>query len=243
MILEIVRVTLPGFVLGAVVMALANRRVPAATARARWLKLIVFFLIVHVVLVVAAAGRGWVVGLLLVILAGGGLELWRAWGRIATPRPVAVWPVFLILAVLAVVNGWRLSPQAFAFLFIVTASCDGFSQVVGQWRGRRPLAPTISPGKTLGGFVGGLVGAVAVAVLVRGLLPATPAQAAALGVLTGVAGLAGDLAASWVKRRAGLKDYSSALPGQGGILDRFDSLLGALAIVGAVLLAFSPAST
>jgi phosphatidate cytidylyltransferase len=51
-------------------------------------------------------------------------------------------------------------------------------------------------------------------------------------VLTAVTGLVGDLAASWVKRRAGIKDYSSALPGQGGFLDRFDSLLGALALAG-----------
>jgi phosphatidate cytidylyltransferase len=242
MILDIVRVTLPGFAMGAAVMFLSNRKADAATAQARWLKLAVFFLIVHVVLAVAAAGRDWVVALLLLILAGSVLELRLAWGRIAAPRPAWLWPAFLALAGLAVVNAWRLPPQAFAFLFVVTAGCDGFSQVVGQWLGRRPLAPRISPGKTVGGFLGGVTAAIAIAMLVRDLLPATPRVAAALGMLTAVAGLAGDLAASWVKRRAMLKDYSAALPGQGGILDRFDSLLGALAIVGAVLVALYPAS-
>ena len=235
MILDIVRVTLPGFALGAIVMGLANRKVGAAVARARWLKLGVFFLIVHGVLATAAAGQAWVVGLLLVILTGSALELRRAWALIAAPRPHAMWPTFLVLAGLVIVNAWRLPAQAFAFLFIVTASCDGFSQVVGQWLGRRPLAPRISPGKTVGGFAGGIVAAVTVAMLVRDLLPATFAAAAALGILTSLAGLTGDLAASWVKRRAGIKDYSAALPGQGGILDRFDSLLGALAIVGTML--------
>jgi phosphatidate cytidylyltransferase len=242
MILDILRVTLPGFALGALVMALANRKADASIVRARWLKLGVYFLIVHGVLVVAAAGRPWVVGLMLVVLAGGALELRHAWGLIGAPRPRAVWPVFLILAGLVIANAWRLPAEAFAFLFIVTASCDGFSQVVGQWLGHRPLAPRISPGKTIGGLAGGLIAAISVAMLVRDLLPANLVEAALLGILTGLAGLAGDLAASWVKRRAGIKDYSAALPGQGGILDRFDSLLGALAIVGAVLLALDTAS-
>lgn len=232
MIAGIVAVTLPGFAVGATVMALSNRGATAAVARARWHKFGVFFVIVHGVLVVAAVGQAWVVTLVLGILAAGAMELHAAWRRIATPGPLRIWVVFAAIAALAVWACLRLPPATFAFLFLVTAACDGFSQVVGQWLGRRPLAPRVSPGKTVGGFLGGLAAALAIGVLLRGLLPAGFAAAALLGVAAGVAGLAGDLAASWVKRRAGLKDYSAALPGQGGFLDRFDSLLGALALIG-----------
>ncbi|MCC7199909.1 MAG: phosphatidate cytidylyltransferase [Gammaproteobacteria bacterium] len=237
MIAGIVSVTLPGFAIGAAVMALANRNATPDTARARWLKLVVFFFIVHLVLGVAAAGQPWVTWLLVAILGAAALELWRAWQRIDSPRPWRVWAVFLAVAASTLWTGSQLPPSAFAFLFIVTATCDGFSQVVGQWLGRTPLAPRLSPGKTVGGLLGGLFAAAAVAVLTRDLLHATAVTAAAVGIGTGLAGLAGDLAASWVKRRAGIKDYSAALPGQGGFLDRFDSLLGALTVTGSILLA------
>jgi phosphatidate cytidylyltransferase len=138
--------------------------------------------------------------------------------------------------VIALAASWMLPPLTFAFLFLVTAACDGFSQVVGQLVGRRKLAPTVSPGKTIEGLLGGLFAAMVVAVLARGLLvDTTVLGTAALAVSVGLAGLGGDLAASWAKRRAGIKDYSEALPGQGGFLDRFDSLLGAMAIVGPAL--------
>jgi phosphatidate cytidylyltransferase len=98
----------------------------------------------------------------------------------------------------------------------------------------------LSPAKTVEGLAGGLAMAVVVALLARGLMPGASAWiTAVLAVLTGLAGLAGDLAASWAKRRAGIKDYSAALPGQGGFLDRFDSLLGALAIMGTLLVTFA----
>jgi phosphatidate cytidylyltransferase len=232
MIGPIVLVTLPGFLLGAVVMALANRRVTADLARARWLKLVVFAVIVHGVLGAAALGRSAVVALLLLILGIGARELAGAWRRIAPPRPRRAWWLFVVIAALCLGVGWWLPPDLFAALFVITAAFDGFSQVVGQWLGRRKLAPRLSPGKTVEGLLGGLVAAVAVALLVHELLQMSPGFAAVVGFCAGLAGLAGDLAASWLKRRAGLKDYSTLLPGQGGVLDRFDSLLGALALVG-----------
>ena len=229
MIEAILTVTLAGFSLGAVVMAVGNRDIPAQAARARWYKLAVYFVIVHVVLVAAALGRPWVVVLLCVVLLAATAELGQAWQRIAPPRPAAVWPLFLAAAAAALWNATRLTPEAFAFLFLAAAAGDGFAQVVGQWLGRRKLAPRVSPAKTVEGFLGGLCAAGSVAAFASALVGLTPARAALLGLMTGVAGLVGDLAASWVKRRAGIKDYSGALPGQGGFLDRFDSLLGALA--------------
>jgi phosphatidate cytidylyltransferase len=228
----ILTVTLAGFSLGAVVMAVGNRDIPAQAARARWYKLAVYFVIVHVVLVAAALGRPWVVVLLCVVLLAATAELGHAWQRIAAPRPAAVWPLFLAAAAAALWNATRLTPEAFAFLFLAAAAGDGFAQVVGQWLGQRKLAPRVSPAKTVEGFLGGLCAAGSVAAFASALVGLTPARAALLGLMTGVAGLVGDLAASWVKRRAGIKDYSGALPGQGGFLDRFDSLLGALAFAG-----------
>lgn len=235
MIGTIVQVTLPGFVLGALIMAMANRRVPADLARARWLKLAVFGVIVHAVLGAAALGRAWVVGLLCTILVVGAVELNGAWRRIPRPRPRRVWAIYAVTAVLCLVVTGRLPTATFAFLFLVAATFDGFSQVVGQWLGRRQLVPRLSPGKTVEGLLGGLVGAAVVAVLARGLVPLALPVAPAVGAAIGLAALGGDLAASWVKRRAGLKDYSASLPGQGGFLDRFDSLLGAMALVGPAL--------
>ena len=167
-----------------------------------------------------------------VILAAGAAELAGAWRRIQAPKPAAIWPVFVIAGIASLWSAAILPPPAFAFVFLAAAACDGFSQVTGQWLGRHPLAPRISPAKTVEGFLGGLCAAAAVSALVSGLAGLSPQRAAVLGVVIGVAGLLGDLAASWVKRRAGIKDYSAALPGQGGFLDRFDSLLGALALAG-----------
>jgi phosphatidate cytidylyltransferase len=79
-----------------------------------------------------------------------------------------------------------------------------------------------------------------VALLLRDELGAGLPATVVIALLTGVAGLAGDLAASWVKRRAGIKDFSAALPGQGGFLDRFDSLLGSLVLVGPLLAVAGP---
>jgi phosphatidate cytidylyltransferase len=113
---------------------------------------------------------------------------------------------------------------------MTVAVFDGFAQVTGQLVGRRRLSPRLSPGKTVEGVVGGAMAALVSSYWLRGLAGAPPLRACAIGAALVVACVAGDLAASAIKRRAGLKDYSRLLPGHGGVLDRYDSLLGAAPI-------------
>jgi len=112
-----------------------------------------------------------------------------------------------------------------AFVYLVVATFDGFSQVAGNLFGRHLLARKISPSKTVEGTLGGLVLAAAVAVLLHPLVSLSAAQSLAAGGWIVAAGFSGDLLASWVKRMSGVKDFGRILPGHGGVLDRFDSLL------------------
>ena len=118
-------------------------------------------------------------------------------------------------------------------LVLTTFTIDTGAYAAGSLVGRRPLAPAISPRKTLEGALGGLAGGlVATGVLAPLLgLGLHAGAVVALGLGLGVAAQAGDLLESWMKRRAGVKDSSNLLPGHGGLLDRLDSIAGAAPVV------------
>jgi phosphatidate cytidylyltransferase len=118
-------------------------------------------------------------------------------------------------------------PAATTWLIAVIAISDSAQYYTGRAFGRRRLAPSVSPAKTIEGAVGGVVvGAVAGALIARICLPAVPmVEAAALTLVLVMFGIAGDLFESLLKRSAGVKDSSHLIPGHGGILDRIDSHL------------------
>jgi phosphatidate cytidylyltransferase len=233
MIASVLAFTLPAFALGALLMLLGSRGQPAPVVRERWLKFAVFFVTVHGTLGAALAGAGWIALLTALVAGAGAIELARVLPAVAGLASMAIWPIYATIAALAIANAWSARPEVTAFVFITSASFDGFSQVVGQWLGRVALAPSISARKTVEGLVGGLLGATLCGAVVHTLIGAW-LTAAGWGALVGVTALAGDLAKSWVKRRAGLKDFGRAIPGHGGFLDRFDSFLAANALAGSI---------
>ena len=114
--------------------------------------------------------------------------------------------------------------QLLLWIFLVTWSTDIGAYFVGRAIGRRKLAPSISPGKTVEGLVGGM----AAATLVGGAWVIAMGLGQLLFVLAPIFALAaqgGDLFESWMKRRAGVKDSGTWLPGHGGVLDRLDGLV------------------
>ena len=132
-----------------------------------------------------------------------------------------------------VANG-QLGLPALAALIIVVKMCDTGAYTVGRLIGRHKMTPTLSPGKTFEGLAGGLAFAClgawfAFDWLLPRLAPERSAPVAygwiAYGLVVGLAGVAGDLAESLLKRDAGVKDSSAWMPGFGGVLDIVDSLL------------------
>ncbi len=116
-----------------------------------------------------------------------------------------------------------------AWLMLFTAASvwatDTFAYFVGKRFGKTPFAPKVSPAKTWEGFVGGFIGAIIVGVLCAKGIGISLQHGAIVGLIAGIFGPLGDLFESALKRELALKDFGSIMPGHGGILDRFDSLL------------------
>jgi phosphatidate cytidylyltransferase len=111
------------------------------------------------------------------------------------------------------------------FALGVTWCGESAAYFVGRRFGRRPLAPRVSPGKTVEGGVAQLIASAGVAVVAARFVSLSVPEAVAVGVLLGVVGQIGDLSESFLKRSAGAKDAGRLIPGHGGLLDRLDSLL------------------
>jgi len=117
--------------------------------------------------------------------------------------------------------------EAVVLLLATIMVSDTAQYYGGRWLGRTPLAPAISPKKTVEGALFGLAAGVALMLVIAtpGLDRSTVPQRALLGVALVGLGIAGDLFESQLKRGAGVKDASVLIPGHGGMLDRIDSLL------------------
>ena len=157
-----------------------------------------------------------------------------AWLVLSTPGPVqtatagafAAIYVGMPLGLLVALHA-RYGSSVTLLLIATVAVSDTAQYYTGRTFGRRPLAPAISPKKTVEGALGGVVfGTLFVAMAGVRTLPAVSiAQLAGLGGVAVALGICGDLFESQIKRQAGAKDSGTLIPGHGGVLDRIDALL------------------
>jgi phosphatidate cytidylyltransferase len=221
---------------GAAGMAATLRRADREKRRKGWTKFVSYFLIVHTVFACAGAPGPWFPGLVILIIIVGMAEIARLqckrrkagwkWRMIVIP-----WAVFGLLAAGTFLFAVRQPMSRIIFTYGVVAVLDAFSQLSGQLVGRRPLAPRISPSKTVEGAIGGTFCALAASLVLWPLAGHSPWFAAGCGMIIALCGIGGDLLSSWYKRLAGVKDYSGWLPGQGGVIDRFNSLICAAPVM------------
>lgn len=168
---------------------------------------------------------GWAFTLL--VLAATIVMLMELRGLISPGKPIgfAACALYICLAALSLV--WLRSlgggEGILLWLLAVTWATDIFAYFAGRAIGGPRLAPAISPGKTWAGLAGGVAGAAVVGFLIgRGI---GQDWLMLLGAPMAVVAQLGDLFESWLKRKAGVKDSGSLLPGHGGAFDRLDGLL------------------
>ncbi len=159
---------------------------------------------------------------------------------------------FNIIDISMTVFGFIYIPLFFSFIYLVQAKqhgnylvwliflsswlCDTAAYYTGRFFGKHKLIPKISPNKTIEGSVGGMFGSI-IGCVVFGMIVKNfdvnieLYHYMIIGILCGAAGQFGDLTASSIKRFCGIKDFSKLIPGHGGILDRFDSILFAAVVV------------
>jgi phosphatidate cytidylyltransferase len=124
-------------------------------------------------------------------------------------------------------NDFPEGPKLIFFLLLVVWLGDSGAYYVGRQFGKHKLSPRISPKKTVEGLIGGISASVITAIVIHfTFFEKFPLLHAVLaGILLSFAGVIGDLAESMWKRSAAVKDSGTLLPGHGGFLDRFDSIL------------------
>ena len=110
-------------------------------------------------------------------------------------------------------------------IFLCSWGCDTCAYCVGMLIGKHKMAPVLSPKKSVEGGVGGVVGAALLGVIYAAATQGPMVEYAVICGIGALISMVGDLAASAIKRNQGIEDYGKLIPGHGGILDRFDSVI------------------
>ena len=132
--------------------------------------------------------------------------------------------VFLDFIVLTI-NDYSIGNIYVWLIFIIAFSTDTFAYFSGYLFGKHKLIPKVSPKKTIEGSIGGILGSTICCIIFAYIFKLDIVQVAIIGSIGSIVAQIGDLFASSIKRYVGIKDYGKLIPGHGGILDRFDSVI------------------
>ena len=219
-------------VLGGVGTYFAGRKKNSAEQKKIWLKYFIYFLIIILLygyICFTPKIFPWICGL---IVIAGLIEIIRI--QKMKPQKINLFSLILLVYVL-IAAGFclfsNLSQSILLYTLFTVCTFDAFCQVAGQLFGKNKICPQISPNKTYEGLFGGLLVSVCIFFIIGKILGITVFFTIIAGICICLFSFLGDLSASWIKRQYGVKDFSSALPGQGGFLDRFDSFITAGAFV------------
>ncbi|UYZ84327.1 phosphatidate cytidylyltransferase [Entomomonas sp. E2T0] len=143
------------------------------------------------------------------------------WGLMITVYCISCVPALLTLDIQGYENRNLL---LIAFLVIVVQISDVLQYVFGKLFGKRKIAPTLSPSKTVEGFLGGIVSASLIGACLWWITPFSFLQAGMISLMITLLGFMGGLVMSSIKRDQGIKDWGHMIEGHGGMLDRLDSV-------------------
>ena len=132
--------------------------------------------------------------------------------------------IFLDYIILTL-NNYELGKVYVWLIFIISFATDTFAYFSGYLLGKHKLIPSISPKKTIEGSIGGILGSIICCMVFGYIFKFDMMHMIVIGGLGSVVAQLGDLFASSIKRYVGIKDYGKLIPGHGGILDRFDSVI------------------
>jgi len=228
------------YLLGTIGIFLINRKKEPQAKRKAWIKHINYFIITNIVFFSIAINPVAFRILAVLIIVVGFAELYKLFRESGYNFRNFFWISLFILALFSA--GFfvfsRMDKGIILFAFLIICIFDGFSQVSGQLFGKTKLFPKISPNKTVEGLVGGGLIAVLSGFVFKNLIIAPKINAILFAVVVVIFAFAGDTAKSIYKRKYNVKDFSNLIPGHGGFLDRFDSLIAGgtgIALLGLLL--------
>ena len=221
------------FLLGGIAFYFINRKKESAEAKKSRIKFISYLVIIHILFFSIVINPFVFRILSIMIIIMGVFELLKLF-RNADYKNKRFFAISLILYILLSTGFYFFSgmeKEMILFSFLALSIFDSFSQITGQLFGKKKILPEISPAKTLEGLTGGALIAVFSSLLFKELIEEAPINPLLLSAVIVAFAFIGDLLASCYKRKYKVKDFSNLIPGHGGFLDRFDSLIAGGAVV------------